>query len=102
MIKLKAEVNKSATMRDLRKYAEQGYKDSWQPELQVEAFMKGAEALLNLLHLPRVTNCAFDIKPIDTKLSPQMERMIIEMQKANEELQDAAIKYLMIPAKYFE
>jgi len=54
MIKLKNEINKSATMRELRKEAEKGYERSWQPELQVEAFMKGAEALLNLLHLPRV------------------------------------------------
>ena len=56
MIKLKNEINKSATMRELRKEAEKGYEHSWQPELQVEAFMKGAEALLNLLHLPRVSN----------------------------------------------
>ena len=54
MIKLKSKINKSATMRELRKEAEKGYKHSWQPEIQVEAFMKGAEALLNLLHLPRV------------------------------------------------
>ena len=57
MIKLKNEINKSATMRELRKEAEKGYEHSWQPELQVEAFMKGAEALLNLLHLPRVMPC---------------------------------------------
>lgn len=56
MIKLKTQINKSATMRELRKEAEKGYEHSWQPELQVEAFMKGAEALLNLLHLPRVSN----------------------------------------------
>ena len=56
MIKLKNEINKSATMRELRKEAEKGYERGWQPELQVEAFMKGAEALLNLLHLPRVSN----------------------------------------------
>lgn len=59
MIKLKTQINKSATLRELRKEAEKGYEHSWQPELQVEAFMKGAEALLNLLHLPRVSgsNC---------------------------------------------
>jgi len=56
MIKLKNEINKSATMSELRKEAEKGYEHSWQPELQVEAFMKGAKALLNLLHLPRVSN----------------------------------------------
>ena len=56
MIKLKNEINKSATMRELRKEAEKGYERGWQPELQVEAFMKGAETLLNLLHLPRVSN----------------------------------------------
>ena len=57
MIKLKNEINKSATMRELRKEAEERYEHSWQPELQVEAFMKGAKALLNLLHLPRVSKC---------------------------------------------
>jgi len=69
MIKLKNEINKSATLRELRKEAEKGYEHSWQPELQVEAFMKGAEALLNLLHLPRVSvtvcydnKCKFCIK----------------------------------------
>jgi len=56
MIKLKNEINKSATMSELRKEAEKGYEHSWQPELQVEAFMKEAKALLNLLHLPCVSN----------------------------------------------
>jgi len=56
MIKLKKQVNKSATMRELRKEAEKGYKDSWQPELQVEAFIKGAETLFNLLRLQNVSN----------------------------------------------
>lgn len=54
MIKLKNEINKSATMSELRKEAEKGYEHSWQPELQVEAFMKGAKALLNLLCLPYI------------------------------------------------
>ena len=56
MIHLKNKLNKTATLKQLREDAEKGYKDSWQPELQVEAFMKGAGALLNLLHLPRVSN----------------------------------------------
>ena len=56
MIKLKNEINKSATMRELRKEAEKGYKNSWQSELQVEAFMKGAEAFLKLLRLQSVSN----------------------------------------------
>lgn len=61
MIKLKNEINKSATMRELRKVTEKGYEHSWQPELQVEAFVKGAEAVLNLLHFPGVNycNCSF-------------------------------------------
>lgn len=62
MIKLKNEINKSATMRELRKEAEKGYEHSWQPELRVEAFMKGAEALLNLLHLPRVVERSEQLK----------------------------------------
>lgn len=54
MIYLKDNLNKTATFKQLREEAEKSYKNSWQPELQVEAFMKGAEALLSLLHLPRV------------------------------------------------
>lgn len=56
MIKLKKEVNKSAIMRELRKAAEKKYERSWQPELQVEAFMKGAETLLKLLSIADVSN----------------------------------------------
>lgn len=71
MIHLKNKLNKTATLKQLREDAEKGYKDSWQPELQIEAFMKGAEALLNLLHLPRVSNsvCVCG-KPIDSRYAP--------------------------------
>lgn len=48
------------------------------------------------------SNCAFDIQPIDMKLSSQMQMMVDEMQKTNEELEKAATKYLMIPTKYFK
>ena len=45
MIHLKDKVNKTATLKQLREEAENRYKESWQPELQVKAFMEGAEAL---------------------------------------------------------
>lgn len=51
MIKLK-----SATIRELRKEAEQRFKNSWQPELQIEAFMDGVEMLLNSLRLSSQTH----------------------------------------------
>lgn len=54
MIKLKDKINKSVALRTIRRYAEKIYKESWQPELQIEAYVKGAEAILNYLHIPRV------------------------------------------------
>lgn len=51
MIKLKTEVNKSAIMRELQAKATEGFKDSWQPELQVQAYMNGVHDLFKLLRL---------------------------------------------------
>ena len=51
MIKLKTEVNKSAVMRELQAKAIEGFKDSWQPELQVQAYMNGVHDLFKLLRL---------------------------------------------------
>lgn len=51
MIKLKSRINKSDVLRTIRRGAEKRYKDTWQPELQVEAYVKGAEALLNNLQV---------------------------------------------------
>jgi hypothetical protein len=51
MIKLKTEVSKSAVMRELQAKAIEGFKDSWQPELQVQAYMNGAHDLFKLLRL---------------------------------------------------
>ncbi len=56
MIKLKDKINKSVALRTIRRDAEKMYKKSWQPELQIEAYVKGAEAILNYLHIPRVSN----------------------------------------------
>ncbi len=47
MIKLKTEVNKNAVMRELQAKAIEGFKNSWQPELQVQAYMNGVHDLLN-------------------------------------------------------
>ncbi len=62
MIKLKTEVNKSAVMRELQAKAIEGFKDSWQPELQVQAYMNGVHDLFKLLRLgdvvkPKGTFC---------------------------------------------
>jgi hypothetical protein len=53
MIKLKNEINKSATMRELRKEAEKMYEHSFMCDERIEDFMFGAETLFNLLRLPR-------------------------------------------------
>ena len=53
MIKLKDKINKSAALRTIRRDAEKMYKESWQPELQIEAYAEGAEAILNYLHIPQ-------------------------------------------------
>ncbi len=65
MIKLKTEVNKSAVMRELQAKAKKGFKNSWQPELQVQAYMNGVHDLFKLLRLGVVSNnevavCRFD------------------------------------------
>ena len=54
MIKLKTEVNKSAIMRELQAKATEGFKNSWQPELQVKAYMNGVHDLFKLLRLSNV------------------------------------------------
>lgn len=51
MINLKNKINKAATFRELKKIAENRYEQSWQPELQEDAFIGGAEALLKLLRI---------------------------------------------------
>jgi hypothetical protein len=55
MIKLKEEINKTATMQELRKKAEQMYKHTYEGKLRIEDFMSGANTLFNLLRLPRVS-----------------------------------------------
>ena len=51
MINLKDKINKAATFRELKQIAENRYEQSWQPELKVDAFIDGAEALLKLLRI---------------------------------------------------
>jgi hypothetical protein len=55
MIKLKTEVNKSAVMRELQAKAIEGFKASWQPELQLQAYMNGVHDLFKLLRLGDVS-----------------------------------------------
>jgi hypothetical protein len=57
MIKLKAKVNKSEIIRRLKIEADKRFKDSWQPELQSESFMKGVEELFKQLRLDAVIKC---------------------------------------------
>jgi len=57
MIKIKEKVNKSAAMRELRKYADKTYKNSWESEYAIEKFMEGAEHLFKLLRIGVVINC---------------------------------------------
>lgn len=54
MIKLKTEVNKSAVMRELQAKAIEGFENSWQSELQVQAYMNGVHDLFKLLRLGAV------------------------------------------------
>jgi hypothetical protein len=51
MIELKDRINKSQALRTIRKDAEKIYKESWQPELQIEAYVKGAEAILHMVKI---------------------------------------------------
>ena len=55
MINLKDKINKAATFRELKQIAENRYEQSWQPELQEDAFIDGAEALLKLLRIANVS-----------------------------------------------
>jgi hypothetical protein len=57
MIKLKGKVNKSKIIRRLKIEANERFKDSWQPELQSESFMKGVEELFKKLRLDDVIKC---------------------------------------------
>jgi len=56
MIKLKTEVNKSAVMRELQEKAIESFKDSWQPELRLQAYMNGLHDLFKLLRIDDVSN----------------------------------------------
>jgi hypothetical protein len=80
MIKLKAEVNKSAVMRELQAKAIERFKDSWQPELQVQAYMNGAHDLFKLLRLGDVsvsfTDRLFEIAyDYESSVSERMEQI---------------------------
>jgi predicted membrane protein len=51
MIRLKEKINKSEIKRQLLKDAEYKYKSSWQPDLQILAFMDGVECALKEVQL---------------------------------------------------
>jgi len=54
MIKLKSEVNKAQLLKELKEAAEAAFKESWQPELQVKAYMDGAKDLLKKLKINKI------------------------------------------------
>jgi hypothetical protein len=64
MIQLKSEVNKSAVMRKLHLMAIKIYENSYQSSSHKDAFIKGAENLLNLLRL-KENNCKGCNRPIE-------------------------------------
>lgn len=55
MIKLKTEVNKSAVMRELQDEANKYYAESWQPQMQVRAYMNGVHDLFKKLRIADVS-----------------------------------------------
>lgn len=73
MINLKDKINKSATFRDLVQIADNRYEQSCQPELQKDAFIDGAEALLKLLRIGDVSQ-RYTIEDIEMKSNTLMIR----------------------------
>ena len=55
MTHLKPKVNKTQTIKELKIIADKRYAESWQPELQEDAFIDGAEALFKLLRISDVS-----------------------------------------------
>lgn len=88
MIKLKTEVNKSKLIKELSTEANKIYKESWQPEYTIKAFMDGAQALFKLLRLPDVVSSS-DL--IVVELSDE-EIKIITRQEL-EQWQKSAIEF---------
>ena len=65
MINLKDKINKTATFRELKQIADNRYEQSWQPELQKDAFIDGAEALLKLLRIGVVSNTKGKLQAVE-------------------------------------
>ena len=51
MIKLKTEVNKTQLMRELYEEANKSYEQTWQKEIQIQAYMNGVHDLFKKLSL---------------------------------------------------
>ena len=45
------EINKAKIIRNLRAVAKERYENSWEPELQINAFMEGVKKTLALVKL---------------------------------------------------
>ena len=60
MIKLKTEVNKSQIMRELQEDAIKSYEQTWQKELQIQAYMNGVHDLFKKLRISDVSKSVCD------------------------------------------
>jgi len=54
MVKLRSSINKAKTLREFKELASEKFKDTWQPDLQEQAYIQGVTDLINTLQLPKV------------------------------------------------
>lgn len=67
MITLKTKVNKSEIMRELKAEAKVSFENTWQKEMQIRAYMNGANDLFKKLRVSKCGKCEIlgDISPCD-------------------------------------
>jgi len=101
MINLKDKINKAATFRELKQIAENRYEQSWQPELQKDAFIDGAEALLKLLRIGVVSHCK-NLTLLETiESTKQLPQVQYDLQRQLRELRAMANKLGLYDAADF-
>lgn len=94
MIKLKTEINKEETMRNINLYAERKYGTSASGINKIWAFVDGAQHLLNLLRLPVVAN-SLPKKTDGLSLVPDMIRFLKDVLDNYDTMSDDAKKTLI-------
>lgn len=94
MIKLKSEINKEETMRNINLYAEKKYGTSANGINKIWAFVDGAAHLLNLLRLPVVTN-SLRKKTDGLSLVPDITRFVKDVLDNYDTMSDDAKKTLL-------